>query len=68
MEAPENCVENGKPEDNYDPMEQQYETKKQNLMNHEEVENKSFDFEAHFIGNGVGSSDEYDDERSVENR
>lgn len=64
MEIVEKCVENGKCEVNGDT-KQQYEV--ENIMEHDEMDNKVFDFEAHFNGNDeVGSGDEYDDDRSFQ--
>jgi hypothetical protein len=59
MEMIENCVENGKSEVNGDVMEQQYVAQKDNLlMGHDdEMDNKSFDFEANFNGNGEENDD-----------
>lgn len=70
METTENCVENGKLEENCDTVEQQYEAKKQNLLSHEEIDGKSIDFEAHFNGNGLCLDEDYDenDDESFENR
>lgn len=70
METTESCVENGKLEENCDTAEQQYDANKQNLSSHEELDDKSINFEAHFNGNGLGSDDDYDenDDRSFDHR
>lgn len=65
MENAEKCEENGKCEVNGDTMEQQYEV--ENTMELDAVDNKIFDFEAHFDGNEVASGDEYDDDASFQN-
>lgn len=65
MENLKNCVENGVDK------EQQYEVSKPNeMMDYDEMDNKVFDFEAHFNGNGLCSGDEYSeqDDGSLENR
>lgn len=67
MESVEKCeengVENGKCEEICDTTDQQYEAKQENLLtNYDEMDNKVFDFEAHFNGNGLCSGDEYDDD------
>jgi hypothetical protein len=56
MENVEKCVENGNCEVNGE----QYEV--ENIMEHDAIDNKVFDFEAHFDGNELGSGDEYDDD------
>jgi hypothetical protein len=66
MENEEKCVENGKSEMNGDAIEQQYDGG--NIMEHDEIDNNVFDFEAHFNGNELGSGDEYDDDRSFQIR
>jgi hypothetical protein len=60
METVESCVENGKVAVNGDTVEQQYEV--DNMMEHDDVDNNGFDFEAHFNGKAMDSADEYDDE------
>lgn len=50
--------------------EQHYEVSKPNvMMDYDEMDNKVFDFEAHFNGNGLCSGDEYSeqDDGSYEN-
>lgn len=62
MEALENCVENGKCIENADLVEHQYDAKEQILLeSYNDLDNKSFDFEAHFNGNGPCSGDDYDE-------
>lgn len=64
MEGTENHVANGDCEAVGDTAEQQYEAEQPNLLkSFDEMDNKIFDFEAHF--NGAG--EEFDD-GSVENR
>lgn len=65
MENLKNCVEIEMDK------EQQYEVSEQNVMiGYEEMDNKVFDFEAHFNGNDLCSGDEYSeqDDGSFENR
>lgn len=69
MEAPENCVENGKIEESSDTADQQYETQKRNLLlGFDEADKQGFDFESHFNGNGLRPDDDFDDTASVGNR
>jgi hypothetical protein len=71
METTKYCVESVEKEQDGDTTEQQYEESNKNLVNGcYESDNKVFDFEAHFNGNGLCSADEYDDndDGSLENR
>lgn len=61
METVKNYVENEKLEENSHPMEQQ-------IFDYDDVDRKEFDFDAHFNGDVVGSGDEFDDDKSFENR
>jgi hypothetical protein len=59
----ENGLANGKCDDEREQEEQQYEMEPAGLaFSYDEMDNKTFDFDAHSNGNDMGSGDEYDSE------